>query len=158
MVKNGGVNIHYWEKRMASKIPENLAKILKEIGETPQTSLWDCHGTWVINHKSLEKIAVRFGIKFDDPVIIESDQKNKCVVLTVRGRRNIISENGKMAEVTEWSFGEASPYNNKNGYPYAMAEKRAKDRVILKLIGMHGDTYSEDEADDFKNSKPKGVR
>ena len=76
MVKNGGVNIHYWEKKMANKIPENLAKILKEIGETPQTSLWDCHGTWVINHKSLEKIAVRFGIKFDDPVIIESDQKN----------------------------------------------------------------------------------
>ena len=137
MVKNGGVNIHYWEKKMANKIPENLANILKEIGETPQTSLWDCHGTWVINHKSLEKIAVRFGIKFDDPVIIESDQKNKCVVLTVRGRRNIISE---------------------NGYPYAMAEKRAKDRVILKLIGMHGDTYSEDEADDFKNSKPRGVR
>ena len=79
-------------------------------------------------------------------------------MLTVRGRRNVISENGKMAEVTEWSFGEASPYNNKNGYPYAMAEKRAKDRVILKLIGMHGDTYSEDEADDFKNSKPRGVR
>ena len=30
-----------------------------------------------------------------------------------------------------------------------MAEKRAKDRVILKLVGLHGDVYSEDEADDF---------
>jgi hypothetical protein len=35
-----------------------------------------------------------------------------------------------------------------------MAEKRAKDRVILKLIGLSGDAYSEEEADDFKNSNP----
>jgi hypothetical protein len=31
-----------------------------------------------------------------------------------------------------------------------MAEKRAKDRVILKLIGLHGMVYSEIEADDFR--------
>ena len=31
-----------------------------------------------------------------------------------------------------------------------MAEKRAKDRVILKLIGIAGDVYSEEEADEFK--------
>jgi hypothetical protein len=36
-----------------------------------------------------------------------------------------------------------------------MAEKRAKDRVILKLVGLHGDVYSEEEADEFKNEKPK---
>ena len=36
-----------------------------------------------------------------------------------------------------------------------MAEKRAKDRVILKLVGLHGDVYSEEEADDFKAAKPK---
>ena len=35
-----------------------------------------------------------------------------------------------------------------------MAEKRAKDRVILKLIGLSGDVYSEEEADDFKQSRP----
>ena len=33
-----------------------------------------------------------------------------------------------------------------------MAEKRAKDRVILKLAGLHGYVYSEDEAEDFKES------
>ena len=65
---------------------------------------------------------------------------------------------GRHSNNEAWSIGESAPYNTKNSYPYAMAEKRAKDRVILKLIGMHGDTYSEDEADDFKNSKPKGVR
>src|SRR3954451_5869163 len=33
-----------------------------------------------------------------------------------------------------------------------MAEKRAKDRVILKLVGLHGLLYSEEEADEFKSS------
>ena len=31
-------------------------------------------------------------------------------------------------------------------YVYAMAEKRAKDRVILKLIELHGLVYSEEES------------
>jgi hypothetical protein len=35
-----------------------------------------------------------------------------------------------------------------------MAEKRAKDRVILKLIELHGFVYSEEEADEFKQSRP----
>jgi hypothetical protein len=34
-----------------------------------------------------------------------------------------------------------------------MAEKRAKDRVILKLLAVHGDIYSEEEADDFKRPR-----
>ena len=38
-----------------------------------------------------------------------------------------------------------------------MAEKRAKDRVILKLIGVAGFVYSEDEADDFKESRPQNM-
>ena len=37
-----------------------------------------------------------------------------------------------------------------------MAEKRAKDRVVLKLVDLSGDFYSEDEADDFKDAKPQG--
>ena len=139
---------------MANKIPENLAKILKYIGETPQTSLWDCHGTWVVKHKALEKVANLFSISFDDPVVIETDIKNKCIAIMVKGYHN----KGSAGKVEAWSIGEASPYNTKNIYPYAMAEKRAKDRVILKLIGVSGDVYSEEEADNLKNSKPQGVQ
>jgi hypothetical protein len=62
-----------------------------------------------------------------------------------------------MGNRVEWATGEASPKNNKNGYPWAMAEKRAKDRVVLKLVGIHGLVYSEDEADDFKASEPKAT-
>lgn len=36
-----------------------------------------------------------------------------------------------------------------------MAEKRAKDRVILKLVGLHGDVYSQSEADEFQEEQPK---
>ena len=139
---------------MANKIPENLAKILKYIGETPQTSLWDCHGTWVVKHKALEKVANLLSISFDAPVVIETDIKNKCIAIMVKGYHN----KGSAGKVEAWSIGEASPYNNKNIYPYAMAEKRAKDRVILKLIGVSGDVYSEEEADNLKNSKPQGVQ
>ena len=153
MVKNGGVNIHYWEKRMTSKIPENLIKILKQIGETRESSTWDCHGTAVVKHHALEKIANMYNINFDNPIVIETDIKNKCVAIMVKGYHN----KGSAGKVEAWSIGEATPYNNKNIYPYAMAEKRAKDRVILKLIGISGDVYSEEEGDNLKNSKPKGV-
>ena len=36
------------------------------------------------------------------------------------------------------TYGEASPKNTRNAYPYVMAEKRAVDRAILKLLGLHG--------------------
>ena len=64
---------------------------------------------------------------------------------------------GRIGEKMEWSIGEAAPYNNKNSYPFAIAEKRAKDRVILKLVGLHGDVYAEDEADAFKESAPQNM-
>ena len=35
----------------------------------------------------------------------------------------------------------------------AMAEKRAKDRVILKLLSGHGSLYSEAEADEFSEGR-----
>jgi hypothetical protein len=39
-----------------------------------------------------------------------------------------------------------------------MAEKRAKDRVILKLLNAHGHLYSEEEADEFKRQNPHVTR
>jgi hypothetical protein len=77
--------------------------------------------------------------------MIESNAEKNIAVVVVTGY---------LGDRMEWSFGEATPKNSKNAYPYAMAEKRAKDRVILKLIGLHGDVYSESEADDFvQNAK-----
>ena len=44
------------------------------------------------------------------------------------------------------------------GNVYAMAEKRAKDRVILKLLELHGLVYSEEEADEFRQGHPAAVQ
>ena len=127
------------------QVPEKLLSVLKDIGLTERESIWDCHGTPVVLHKALEKIASFKRITFSEPTIIHSDPKEKICILNV---------SGSIGDRSEWSIGEATPYNNKNAYPYAMAEKRAKDRVILKLIDIAGDVYSEEEADDFKASRP----
>ena len=126
---------------MARQLDQRLQDILQQYHPNPKAAVWDCHGTWVILHKAVELIAAKAGIKFGEPNVIESNAEKKIAVLSVTGT---------MGSISEWSIGEAAPYNNKNGYPYAMAEKRAKDRVVLKLLGLHGEIYSEDEADDFK--------
>ncbi|TAA49793.1 hypothetical protein [Shinella sp. JR1-6] len=96
---------------------------------------------WVCKHAALEVVATKAGVEWSAPQIIEAKTADGIAVLAVTG---------KMGTRVEWATGEASPKNNKNSYPWAMAEKRAKDRVVLKLVGIHGLVYSEDEADDFK--------
>jgi len=131
---------------MPKPLPEKLSKLIKEAGLTEKQATWDCHGTPVVLHKACEKIAAMHDIVFDTPKIIESMAEKKICVVMVTGH---------MKDKSEWSIGEAAPYNNKNTYPFAMAEKRAKDRVILKLMGLHGDVYSQSEADEFQEAQPK---
>lgn len=130
---------------MAKRLDPRLLEILKKYDESAEDALWDCHGTWVVYHKAVERIAAKAGVWFELPMIVESNTKDRTVAIAVRG---VMGKGDNKRE--EWSFGEASPSNNKNAYPYAMAEKRAKDRVVLKLVGLHGLAYSEEESDDFK--------
>jgi hypothetical protein len=120
-----------------------VIKKLKEYG-FDQSAVWDCHGTWVVLHKVLEQIAAKEGIVFQQPFVCSADLGNIALCVT-----------GELKDHFEWSIGESNPKNNRNPYPWAMAEKRGKDRVILKLIGLHGFVYSEDEADDFRDDKNK---
>ena len=130
---------------MSKEIPQKMIELLKSIGESKQSATWDCHGTPVILHKAIEKIVEHLNITFDDFVFHELNSEKKIAVVSVRGH---------YGDRTYQTTGEATPYNNKNAYPVAMAEKRAVDRCVLKLIGCSGDVYSEIEADDFKNSRP----
>lgn len=93
-------------------------------------------GTWLVKHSALEIVAAKAGIRFDMPQILEAHGGDGVAAVCVQGQ---------MGEQFEWSIGEANPKNSKNAYPWAMAEKRAKDRVILKLSGIHGLVYSEEE-------------
>lgn len=106
-------------------------------------------GTWIIKHSALEKVAALAGIRFEAPQIIEADTKQGIAVMAVEGRMEIDKTSTYTAP--QWATGEAAPSNNKNAYPWAMAEKRAKDRVILKLTGI--EAYSEEEADDFRQPR-----
>lgn len=108
--------------------------------------IWEVRagGAWAIKHAALERVAVQQNIVFLEPKPLEARGADKCAALIVYG---------KMGDRTEWATGEAAPANCKNAYPYAMAEKRGKDRVTLKLLNAHGSLYSEDEADDFAEPK-----
>jgi hypothetical protein len=138
---------------MATIKPE-LKTILERYGINPRDSsqCWDCRGTLVLYHKAFEIIAAKESIAFDPPTVVRGN-KDEAVIMVV----------GQMGERIEWSFGEAVIGQNyqvsgkQAAYPYAMAEKRAKDRVIAKLVGLAAYVHSEDEADDFKNGDRKAV-
>lgn len=121
--------------------PSKAVMAFMEAYGVESDEVWEVHGsTWVVKHKALERVAAEKGITFDRPSVIACDLAAKSM---------IVCAFGKMGDKNEWSFGEAAPANCKNAYFAAMAEKRARDRVILKLLVTHGALYSESEADEF---------
>jgi hypothetical protein len=103
---------------------------------------------WIMYHRWVERVVALAGITFDPPVMIEYSLANRSAAMLVTAR---------MGERVEWSIGEAAPYNiGKITYPFAMAEKRAKDRAALKLLDVHGVIYSENEGD-FEKQRPREV-
>jgi hypothetical protein len=126
-----------------------IAEVLAKFGEPMAGNVWRVQGTPVIYHKVLERIAAQAKITFDPPSILRAERDEAVILVT-----------GRMGERAEWSIGEALVDVNyrvsgkQAAYVYAMAEKRAKDRVILKLIELHGLVYSEEEADEFREARP----
>ena len=116
-------------------------------------ALWDCHGTWVMYHRYIEQAGAANGIKYKFEEI-ETNSANGIVVV----KCTAVLDKGNDKKVQVVSYGESSPKNTKNSYPYAMAEKRAYDRCVLKLLGLHGFVYSEDEMPDELRSKAKASK
>lgn len=131
-------------------LPKEVAAFMEKFG-VESDELWPVPGgkAYAIKHKALERVAIEQGITFERPSVVACDLAAKSMVICTFGT---------LGDRTEWSFGEASPANNKNQYMAAMAEKRSRDRVILKLLAAHGDLYSEEEADDFKRQNPHVTR
>jgi hypothetical protein len=128
---------------------EKYSVSFDEVWKIPQGN------AYAVKHKALERVAAEIGITYDRPQVAQIDLGNKVAAVVVFASMEITDmTTGKISERQEWATGEATPHNNKNQYPLAMAEKRAKDRVILKLLQAHGALYSEDEADDFKRANP----
>ena len=120
-----------------SNLDQRIAAV-REMYGLAQSDFWQIpqNRQWVCKHAALEIVATKANVEWSLPQIIQADTAAGIAVLAV---------SGKLGERMEWATGEASPKNNKNSYPWAMAEKRAKDRVVLKLVGIHGLVYSEDE-------------
>jgi len=125
-----------------NNLPKAVIELLNKHNMMDEGNFWKHaqSGKWILSHQACEKLAVLENITFDLPVMVETDMGKNAVCMVVGGHR------GKRFE---WSTGEASSKNCKNSYPYAMAEKRAKDRVVLKLLGVHGEMYSEEESESF---------
>ena len=131
---------------MTKPLDKHAQSILDELGFNPDDCLWDCRGTWVMLHKYIELAGVQKGITMDSLDVVESNaEKGIAVIKCVASKGDI--------KVT--SFGEVNPKNNRNSYPMAMAEKRAIDRAYLKLLGLHGFIYAEDEMNIIEEEKPK---
>lgn len=126
------------------RVPKQLQDFMAK-HKIASDEIWEVrNGAYAIKHFAIERIAANAGIVFDRPAILEHDAAGSVSMIVF----------GKLGEREEWSTGEASPKNNKNAYPYAMAEKRGKGRVALKLLtakeGMDAALYSEEDSDDFK--------
>jgi hypothetical protein len=110
---------------------KKIAEVLAKFGEPMAGNVWRVQGTAVIYHKALERIAAQAQIQFDTPTIVRAE-RDEAVILVA----------GRMGERLEWSIGEALIGVNyrvsgkQAAYVYAMAEKRAKDRLIYKFLGL----------------------
>ena len=145
--------------------------------ELTEDDFWELRknsNKWIITHDACEKIAVTEGIVFDPPEIISYTptiitENGEKVQKVMYGRQtwkpawagSCQKKSGDVAMIITgykqdnpdykvWTTGEASGDNCSMNYPSAMAEKRGKDRIILKLINAYEyGIYSDVEADDF---------
>src|SRR4051794_35177671 len=123
---------------------KEIRELLKRNGlDISRDDVWEVRpGAPVVKHSSLERLAAAIRVEWGPPQILRAGRDEAVLIAT-----------GKIGDgQPEWSIGEACIGQNykvsgkMQPYPYAMAEKRAKDRVILKLAGLHG-AYSEFESD-----------
>tara|TARA_R100000655_G_scaffold45851_1_gene82673 strand:- start:225 stop:899 length:675 start_codon:yes stop_codon:yes gene_type:complete len=124
-----------------SDYTQNLIdRFTKQYGLSRRNDFWALKRgrkeTWIIKHRAIEIAAAHEGITWELEVLnFSPDVVVKCTA--------------KHGDRVVQSFGECSPKNNKNNFPYAMAEKRAVDRCVLKLLNAHAYLYSDQASDEF---------
>tara|TARA_Y100001972_G_scaffold9808_1_gene10646 strand:- start:163 stop:756 length:594 start_codon:yes stop_codon:yes gene_type:complete len=98
-------------------------------------------GKWILTHDACTIIAHKENIILESfENIYQSDIDCRFLIG--------MSKDGKLVK----SIGEANKSNCTSKYLGCMAEKRGRDRCVLKLINAYEyGIYSEEESDDFKN-------
>ena len=133
-------------KEMAKepKVPETKKETLRRLFIANNLVAEDvfkhAHYT-IITRAGIDKIQAAQSIEIRYELAHLSEDHSHCLIKAF----------GKLGDKIIETFGEATPKNNKNAYPVAMAEKRAMSRIVLKLAGFYElGIFGEDESDDFK--------
>ena len=148
-----GKNIPVWQ---SPKFIETKKKVIEMIDSGKFVGLNDSHFWILMNRTKSGKMAYTGLIISHDgmKVINDSLPEDKQVKASCFSPP-ITSEIKKdcmfmyYQDEDTYEFGEISPENCSNAYPYAMLYKRCYDRVVKDKAKMYG-VYSESEAEEFK--------
>jgi hypothetical protein len=98
----------------------------------------------IITRQGIDKIMAANNIEIQYEIVNLSEDHTHCLIKAL----------GKKGDKVIQTFGECTPNNNSNAYPVAMAEKRAKSRIVLQLAGFYElGVFGEVESEDFKRPK-----
>lgn len=102
-------------------------------------------GSWILTHDACTRIGNMEGIVINKiESIYQSETECRFLVSMSKGDKIVIS------------VGEANKQNTASRYLGCLAEKRGRDRCVLKLINAYEyGMYSEEESDDFKKENNK---
>lgn len=109
-------------------------------------------GQWIIARTGIEKIQGHNNIGIDLQLCAAAVD---FAVVKATAERTVRPEGAKTGgkKISIQSLGSANAKNSQVTYYAEMAEKRAKSRAILQLMGFYAlGVYGEDEADDFKRT------
>jgi hypothetical protein len=140
---------------MAKQSPEQLAAfktLCRENGLDPRVDVWQHKqsGQWIIGRTGIEKIQGHNNIGIDLELCAAAAD---FAVVKSTATRTVKPEGKAAKKLSIQSFGSANSKNSQVSYYAEMAEKRAKSRSILMLMGFYSlGVYGEDEADDFKRT------
>ena len=111
---------------------------------------------WIISRPGIEKIQ---GLNNITVSLDYCGGAADFAVVKATATRTIKPEGARMGKkLSSESLGSANDKNSKVSYYAEMAEKRAKSRAILMLMGFYAlGVYGEDEADDFKRKADSGA-
>lgn len=119
----------------------NKKQIIEKYGLDEQIHFWPHKQTGknIISFEAIEIMIDYHGIRFDVPEKNYSKVDGE-VALLIKGYmlRDDAMTDEDFNQVSCWSFGEANPKNCYMDYKWAMAEKRGKGRVVMKLLGFYG--------------------
>lgn len=112
-------------------LPEDMFKLRFKDKNSGRTNIVP-----IVMRTGIDKIQAKQNIRCSFELIYHSDDLKTAVIKAV----------GVKGNTFEQTYGEVNPKNCTSPYPIAVAEKRARSRIVLKLAGFYAEgAYGEDE-------------